>query len=444
MTRHRRLPQWAVLAGGLAFLVVAMPPRLRAQRIASDTLTLARLETMAIERDPRARQTALLAAQSALRLRNIDAERFPSLVVSGQGQYQSDVLTLPFQLPGGQAPPTPPHDTYDAHVEVQQRLLDPTAGTRRAIEDAQLAASQSRVQVSLFTMRQYVDEAFFRALRLQQQHDEVETSITDLDAQRQVAEDRVRVGSALPSEVASLQAELLRRRQSVAEIDANRAAAIRVLSELTGKPITSDALLALPELGPQVERARAVVDLAADRPERQQFERERTLLQRQEDAVAARQKPRVSAFGRVGYGRPGLDPLNRSFDAYWLAGVQVQWTPWTWGTTRRDQEVLALQRQIVTTEESAFTEALRRSIAEELPAIQRLEETRASDERIIALREQILAETRIRYREGVVTSAEYVDRQTDLLAARLARAAHRVELEQARARLLTRLGRDSQ
>ena len=51
-----------------------------------------------------------------------------------------------------------------------------------------------------------------------------------------------------------------------------------------------------------------------------------------------------------------------------------------------------------------------------------------------------MRETRLRYAEGVITSAEYVDRETDVLAARLARAGHRVELAQARAHYLTLIG----
>jgi len=48
--------------------------------------------------------------------------------------------------------------------------------------------------------------------------------------------------------------------------------------------------------------------------------------------------------------------------------------------------------------------------------------------------------TRQPFAEGVITSAEYVDRETDVLAARLARAGHRVELAQARAHYLTLIG----
>ena len=47
------------------------------------------------------------------------------------------------------------------------------------------------------------------------------------------------------------------------------------------------------------------------------------------------------------------------------------------------------------------------------------------------LRERVLDEARLRFSEGVITSDDFVDRETDLLSARLTRAAHRVELAQA-------------
>jgi outer membrane protein TolC len=431
----------AVSMAGLAALVVGVSTApAHAQAPTGDTLRLPALQAVAIERDPRAQQFTLLAAQTELRLRNIATERLPALTVIGQGQYQSDVTTIPFQLPGGQRPFSPPHDTYDARIEAQQRMLDPSLAARRAVERAQLAESQARVRSALYGLRQAVNDAFFAAARLQSQRGDVEASITDLEAQLLVAARRVRLGTALPSDTAALRAELLRRRQSLAEIDANRRAALEVLADLTGRPVASEAVLALPELAAEVARARASLGEVRARPEYEQFARTRELLTQQERAASAREKPRVSAFGRAGYGRPGLNPLNDQFDSYWLVGVQLQWTPWTWGATRREREALALQRQIVSTEESAFTEGIRRAIATDLATIDRLEAALASDEQIIELRERIARETRLRFQEGVVTSAEYVDRQTDVLNARLARAAHRVELAQARARFLTTVG----
>ncbi len=421
-----------------AVAIVAVPAA--AQTAARDTVRLSELHIIAAERDPRSTQIGLLAAQTDLRLRSIGAERLPALTVLGQGQYQSDVTTIPFQLPGGQRPVTPPHDTYDARIEAQQRLIDPTLGARRAVERAQLAESQARVRTAMYGLRENVNDAFFSAARLQLERGEVETSITDLEAQLRVANDRVRLGSALPSEAATLQAELLLRRQALAEIDANRRAALAVLSDLTGRRIAAEDILALPDAATEVARARATIDEARGRPEYEQFARTRELLQQQERAVAARDKPRVSAFGRAGYGQPGLNALNIDFDSYWLAGVQLQWTPWSWGTTRREREVLALQRRVVETEEAAFRDRIERSTAHDLATIDRLETAIATDEQIIALRDRIARETLRRFQEGVVTSAEYVDRQTDVLNARLARASHRAELAQARSRFLTLVG----
>lgn len=422
-----------------AFALLAPLERAHTQT-AADTLRLGLLQESAIRRDPRGRELDLLAAQSELRLRNLAAERLPTLSVEGQAQYQSDVARFPITLPGGVSPPSPPHDAYDARIVAQQLIHDPSAAARRAVEGAQLAASQARVRTTLFPLRQYVSDVFFAALRAQSQIAELQTTVTDLEAQLRVASARVREGTALPSEENAIRAELLRRRQSVAEWSANRRASLVVLSDLTGQPLDSTTILGGPDLSREVAQARDVLPKLRARSEYEEFARSRDLLERQERARGAQDRPRVSAFGRVGYGQPGLNPLNDRFDSYWLAGVQLQWTPWSWGTTRREREVLALQRQIVSVEEAAFTESLRRGVAQDLEAIDRLERTVADDETIVALRESIAAETRARFAEGVVTSAEYVDRQTDVLSARTMRALHRVELAQARARFLTTLG----
>ena len=73
-------------------------------------------------------------------------------------------------------------------------------------------------------------------------------------------------------------------------------------------------------------------------------------------------------------------------------------------------------------------------------AIDRLQRALATDERIVMLREQVERSAQVRLQEGVVTASEYLDRNTELLQARFARAGHEVELAQASARFLTALG----
>jgi len=406
----------------------------------ADTVRLSVLQETALQRDPRMREMDLLTAQNRLRLRNLGAERLPSLSVAGQMQYQSDVARIPITLPGGASPPVPPHDTYDARIEAQQRIFDPLARSRRTLENAELAASQARVRTSLYALRQTVSDAFFAALDAQAQIGELGTTITDLEAQLGVASSRVREGSALPSEQNAVRAELLRRRQSRDELAAIRRASLSVLTSLIGESFDTAAVLELPDYSRSTRTARDSLRTLRTRAEYEEFARSRDVLLLREESRGAQDRPSVSAFGRVGYGRPGLNPLSDRFDSYWLAGVQVRWTPWTWGSTGRDRQVLALQRQIITAEESAFTEGIQRAVAHDAESIDRLEAALVTDDEIVALRERIAAETRARFNEGAVTAAEYVDRQTDVLSARIARALHRAELAQAHARLLTTLG----
>jgi outer membrane protein TolC len=414
------------------------PDSLRPQT--ADSLRLSALQDTAVLRDPRGRELALLMQQSRLRQQNLAAERRPTLAIEGQAQYQSDVPRIPITLPGGISPPTPPKDTYDAHLAAGQTLYDPSIASRRGVEDAQLAESQARLRAELYPLRQNVSDAFFAALQAQSQLTELQLTIRDLEAQHQVATARVREGTALPSEEKTLRAEILRRRQSLAEAAASRRASLAILTDLTGKSYDSTTILGSTDLAVQVARARDSLPILRVRPEYEQFARSRALLEQQEKARKAQDMPRISAFGRAGYGRPGLNPLSTKFDTYWLTGVQLQWSPWTWGTGSRDREILALQRQIISAEEQQFTDNLRRGVEQDLATIDRLAVSVRDDDEIVALRESILAETRARFNEGVVTSADYVDRQTDVLSARTARALHRVELAQARARFLNTLG----
>jgi outer membrane protein TolC len=235
-----------------------------------------------------------------------------------------------------------------------------------------------------------------------------------------------------------LQAELLRRRQDLDELRVNRGASLAVLATLTGRTLAPTDTLILPDLGRAVALARDSGSRA--RPEYEQFARTRERLKHQERVIVAGSRPRMSAFARTGYAKPGLNFLSDRFDSYWLTGVQFQWTPWSWGSSERERETLALQQEIVTSDEQAFTAGMRREVERLLADVDRLESALRTDDEIIALRERIERETRRRFAESVITAAEYVDRRNDVLASRLARATHEVELAQARARYLTTIG----
>ncbi|HKW47046.1 MAG TPA: TolC family protein [Gemmatimonadaceae bacterium] len=402
-----------------------------------DTLRLAELQDAAARLDPRERQLALERQATALRLRTIGADRLPSLSGEGYGQYQSVVVALPFQLPNVPFSGLP-HDTYDAHLLAQQRLFDPSLGPRANAERANLAVNEARIRTNIYALHDEVNSAFFSAALAQARSNELTTVIADLEAQLRVAQARVREGTALPSEPATIEAELMQRRQDRDDVATTRNASLAVLSSLTGRQIAPSDTILLPDIGAAVAEARTAIPRA--RPEYAQFARARDQLAAQERVVATQTRPQVSAYGRFGYGKPGLNFLATDFNSYWIAGVRVQWAPWTWGSNAREREVLEVQQQIVASDLDAFTASQQRAVERQLADIDRLTAALRTDDSIIALRERIERETQHRYTEAVVTAAEFVDRRNDVLAARLTRVSHEVELAQARARFLTTVG----
>ncbi len=409
----------------------APPPR--------DTVRLPELLAAAASADPRRRQLPLQQQATALRLRTIDADLLPSLSLRSQAQYQSAVTSIAIPLPGVTIPP-PPHDTYDAQITAEQRLLDPSLGGRREVERARLAEAVAGIRTTLFAQRQEVTDAFFTAAALQERLAEVDAAIVELAARLRETALRFRAGTALRADTASIAATLVERRQDRLTLAADRAAALARLALLTGRAIAADARLAVPALATRADSAMRALDSLRARPEFAQFAATRERLARQEDLASAQERPRVSAYGRLGYGRPGLNMLSSDFQSYWIAGVQLTWTPFRWGTTDRDRELLAVEREIVATNEAQFARSLARATQAPIARIAAADSALTLDARVIALREEVERDARAQLAEGVITAAAYVDRSTDLLLARVRRAQHRVELEQARAALLNTLG----
>ena len=422
----------------LALIAAVVLSRAASAQARGDSLRLDALQAAAERHDPRASQLAIRESQTALRLRTIADEKLPTFTGQADAQYQSVVTEFP-PVPGRPAVSLL-HDTFDANITVTEPVVDPTRSRRAAAERAQLARARADVAAALYELRWQVNASFFTAAALTARREAVAAAIADLEAQAKVAESRVRNGTALRGELSALRAEVLRRRQDDAQLLADRDAALRVLADLSGVAIPRDAPIALPALGRRVAEARARGDSIVARPELARFERMRDVLSRQAELVSAQSKPRVSAFARGGVGRPGLDILSTTAQPYWIGGVEVQWNPFDWGRSAREREALELERHAVTSDAAAFRDALRRQAVGDLATIGRLEQVLDADDEIVALREQIVREATARFRESAITAAEYVDRQTELLTARISRGLHRVELEQARAAYLTTLG----
>jgi len=424
-----------------AWLLVTRAAEVAAQAPpAGPPIDLASLQEAAVAIDPRLVQLRLLAEQGELRQQTIAAGKRPTVAVDSLGQYQSDVPVPPIETENGAPPFEVPKATFDASVRIEQSLFNAATGAQSQLAQAQIAEQQARVRTTLFALRQRVNEAFFSAAALEARRGAVTAAVADLEARLAETNVRVREGAALPADAAAIEATLLQRRQDEAELRVARRVALDRLAVLTGRTIAENQPMALPDVRAAVARARQGGFDVRGRPEYELFARTGERLAQEQMVSSAQERPRVFAFARVGVGYPGLNFLGNTFDSYGLGGVRLQWNAWTGGSGGHERAALAIQQQVVAADQAAFARDLDQAAEADAASVDRLQAALVLDDQIVALRERVERSAQVRFQEGVLTAAEMLDRSTELLQARSARASHQVELAQTGARLLTTLG----
>jgi outer membrane protein TolC len=409
---------------------------------AQDTVNVEQLQAAALRIDPRASQRELLRAATDLRLAVIDSDRLPQIAINGYASHQSDVTRPSFGLPGVTIPDLP-KDRWQTTLDLEQRLYDGgEVARRRELEEARHAESQAAVDVALYGLRSEVNAAFFSAFLLEKRSAEYDALVADLDARLSAVRARVEAGTALGRDAAEIEAERVRATLQRDEARASRRASLSILANLVGRPLDTTDVLVLP--GGEPERTQPADPAAAAalrlRPEFEQLRQSRARLDREVAYTTAENKPRVYAFGQAGLGLPGLDQFRQSSDAFWQAGLKLEWRPWTWRSARRKAAAFRLQQDVVATEEQALGRSLARAVAADREEIERLKLALVDAERVVALRSEIERQARAQLDEGAITAADYVETRTDLVEARLTLERHRVELARARSNYLTTLG----
>jgi len=428
-----------ILAFGLAMVVFTLLGRPAA---AQDTLRVERLQDAALASDPRTRQRDLLRAASDLRLAVIGSDRLPQITFNGQASHQSDVTRPTVNVPSIQFPNFP-KEHWQTTLDVEQSLYDGgDVVRRRDLERARHAESAAELDVSLYELRSDVNSAFYSAFLFEKRSAEYDALVTDLDARLAAVRARVEAGTALTRDAAQIEAERVRAGLQGDEARASRRASLATLADLIGHPIDTNAVLVLPAEEPELTHPENLDTVAAlrRRPEFDQLRQSRAVLDKEVAATSVENRPRIIAFGQAGVGLPGLDGFRTSSDAFWQAGIKVQWRPWTWRSASRTAESYRIQQHIVATEEQALGRKLARAVVTNLEDIGRLKAALADDERIVKLRIDVEKQARAQYDEGAITTEDYVETRTDVLEARLTLDRHRVELAQARSSYLTTLG----
>lgn len=389
-------------------------------------MTLADFYDLAEENYPLSQQTGLLEEKSNIEIRNINKAKLPKIDLNAQATYQSEVIRFPLDLPNASVKP-PNKDQYRATLDVNQLIYQGgkiAASTQ--LKEAELQTQQQQVSVDLYALRTQINQLYFSVLLYQEQKDLQESKMETLKINLNEVESGVKYGAILPSAAQTIQAEILKLEQELSETNHNRKKALESLGSLIFRKLDPDTELTKPTINLSLEED-------TERPEVALFELQEEQLEASKDVLSKNHYPRISGFGQAGYGNPGLNMLDNSFQDFYIVGINLSWNIFDWGRTKQEKKKVEVSKQIVATEKKTFELNNNIHLKGAQSDIKKLKELLEKDEGIIALREQVLQAATSQLQNGAIRSSEYVTELNNLYEAKINRELHQTQLNLAKA-----------
>ncbi len=158
------------------------------------------------------------------------------------------------------------------------------------------------------------------------------------------------------------------------------------------------------------------------------------------EAVSTRIIPKLSAFGQAGYGRPGLNMLDNTFQPYYMVGVTLTWNPINWNSDNNEKQIYSVNSKIIDAQKETFDKNLKVSLEKYKSDIQKYTDLINKDKDLISLREKITATVYSQLQNGTVTSTVYMTELNNLTQSRLLLETHKLQLLQSKINYLTTKG----
>ena len=379
----------------------------------SDTLTLEACIRIANERSPLNKQKLSAGQSVQYKIKNLTTNWYPTIGFNAQAIYNSETVDfsdlmedLPVSIP------TLPLDQYKIWADINQQLFDGgTVRAQKAMEKANYEADIQQIESQLLSLRQQVSHTYFSMLLTQKNSTILQVSLDDLGERKKVIQSAVDHGAVLPENMLALEAEEMKFKQKLTELNYTREQLFEILSILLDSSLADNQVLTEPVDYSNLEES-------LKRPEFLLFDHQREFLSANQRLIAASDLPRLFAFSQAAYGRPGYNIISRDFHTFYSVGLGMKWNFLNYGDSRRQKKILDLQKDIVDVKRETFDDQLNIQLQTERSNLEKYEKLLSQDEQIMKLRKVIASASLAKLNNGIITSSDYL---TDLNAEILAK-----------------------
>ena len=391
---------------------------------AQQSITLEECYSLVAKNYPLAKQTQLFEDQNKLESEVITNTKLPQIHLDAQATYQSDVIEIP--IPNSTIEGLN-KDQYRATVTVNQLIYNGGATDATLnVKSAQTKTKQKQVEVNLYQLKQMINQLYFSILLSQETNLLLESKQTQLLAKLKEVQSGIKYGVILPSSDKVLEAELLKLGQQFSEVESNKTTLIESLSSIIGQSLENATTFQ----NPLVETP---IKTELNRPELELFQIKREEIESNDALLAKQNSPKLLGFATGGYGNPGLNMLDNSFQPFYTVGIKLNWNVFDWNSNKKQRQSLAINKDIVDTETETFTLNTNIELNQQQKEMNKIEGFISSDLEIINLRKDVLKSADSQLKNGVITSSAYITELTNLYEDENTLIKHKIQLQLAKA-----------
>jgi len=350
---------------------------------AQQTLSLQECYALVEKNYPLASNANLLEEKANFDIEVLKKDRLPKLDINAQATYQSEVIEFPGDIPNANFE-TPNKDQYRATLDANQLIYNGGSISARAnLKNAEMKTLQQEVAVNLYGLKWRINQNYFNVLLFQEQINLLQSKRKQLESRVKEAESGVKYGAVLASSQQVLQAEILQLEQQVTEADFAKKKALKHLSQLLATNLNSRTILVKPNVFINAANNPA-------RPEVKLFELQQQQLETSKSVLEKANYPKLLGFAQAGYGNPGLNMLENSFEDFYMVGLKLNWNIFDWGKIKQQKKAVDISKEMVATEKETFELNNNIEVKEAMSEINKYQELLQSDSGIIEMRKKVL------------------------------------------------------
>lgn len=393
---------------------------------AQQRLTLEDSYILAIENNPLKVKKQWLEERAKEEIFIIESSKLPTLDLNVQASYQSEIIRFPGDLPT-MSIDYPNKDQYRATLDAVQLIYNGNnIKAQKKLKQAELQTNQQQVEVNLYELKYRVNQYYFNILLKQEQEQLLSLKKDQIEERLKEVKSGVKYGAVLESSERILEAELLKLEQDQAQIQADRIKALKQLSKLLHIEFQDNLVLENPDfITFKSEENR--------RPELTLFEFQENQLEASREVISKEIVPKLSGFAQAGYGNPGLNMLDNSFQDFYIVGVKLNWNVFDWGQNKKKKRVIDYNKELIAAERENFLLNNRIQESEAYSDIEKFQNLLLKDDSIIKIREEVLKAASSQLANGVIRSSEYITELNNFFEAKINKQLHQIQLNLAKA-----------